>query len=412
MFQQTRSRAYLSSLAMAPAIGVLLGEHSQGLCSIDFDDDQALEEFLAANPSLRGSLRTRGKRGANVWVIVDGDAPGTHHLAANGKHIGEWRAKGAHTIIAGRHPDGLDYSRIVDAPPVRLTFSALVWPWEDFNSGYRDTEGYRDTDSTDLTEHSDSTDYSDFTEEGGKKEGGEAATLGDKIRASERAHARIKEDVRVLKLYRTYIEKRFTPVQGKRNTDLIQMVTFLYRAVGEETLLALVTYYYDLNQSIFTDSREQHLSEASAHLKACSNSWFEELSAEQQGFVKDLPRRYTEAFRIFRDLSLIENERSPSGDFFISYNELSMRIGITQKEAQKILQTFESQGWLEVIQKGTKHQPRLKGKATQYRWMLARVIAILILSIPALFYCIPSKPTWPLLLATWKNREAVQSDTT
>ena len=56
-------------------IGVLLGKPSSGLCSIDIDADDQLEPFLDLNPKLRESFRTRGARGANVWVQVLGPYP-------------------------------------------------------------------------------------------------------------------------------------------------------------------------------------------------------------------------------------------------------------------------------------------------------------------------------------------------
>jgi hypothetical protein len=51
-------------------IGVVLGSASKGLCAIDIDDDEQVEPFLALNPSLRRTLRTRGSRGAQIWVKV------------------------------------------------------------------------------------------------------------------------------------------------------------------------------------------------------------------------------------------------------------------------------------------------------------------------------------------------------
>ena len=74
-FASTQTPAYQRSLSNAFAIGVSLGEASQNLCSIDFDDDNALETFLALNPLLKSTLRTRGQRGANLWIIIEGPLP-------------------------------------------------------------------------------------------------------------------------------------------------------------------------------------------------------------------------------------------------------------------------------------------------------------------------------------------------
>jgi len=64
-------------------IGVVQGEASGGIGSIDIDDDHGAEEFLALNPALRDTLRTRGARGCNVWFYPEGDVPFLAALAAS-----------------------------------------------------------------------------------------------------------------------------------------------------------------------------------------------------------------------------------------------------------------------------------------------------------------------------------------
>ena len=56
-------------------IGVLLGSPSNGLCAIDIDDDKAVEPFLALNPTLRNTLRSKGARGAQLWIQLEGEYP-------------------------------------------------------------------------------------------------------------------------------------------------------------------------------------------------------------------------------------------------------------------------------------------------------------------------------------------------
>ena len=53
-------------------IGVALGSNSGGVCSIDLDSNAWVDTFLAANPALQRSLRTRGARGCNLWVRCAG----------------------------------------------------------------------------------------------------------------------------------------------------------------------------------------------------------------------------------------------------------------------------------------------------------------------------------------------------
>jgi Bifunctional DNA primase/polymerase, N-terminal len=80
-------------------IGIVLGKASTGLCSIDCDSEEALAEFLEANPSFRYSFISRGARGANVWVRIIGPCPQLKPLLKNGLPWGDWRADGGYTIV-------------------------------------------------------------------------------------------------------------------------------------------------------------------------------------------------------------------------------------------------------------------------------------------------------------------------
>ena len=68
--QTDMTPAYLASLNHGQNIGVLLGAASEGLCSIDVDNDDRLEAFLSLNPGLRESLISRGSRGGNMWLRI------------------------------------------------------------------------------------------------------------------------------------------------------------------------------------------------------------------------------------------------------------------------------------------------------------------------------------------------------
>lgn len=110
-------------------IGVLLGTPSGGLCAVDVDSDQGLNEFLETNPLLRGTLITRGARGGQVWLQVCGEYPPlTKIQTTSGEDFGEWRADGGQSIIHGRHPTGVDYQRINNAAPIKIRFDQIVWP--------------------------------------------------------------------------------------------------------------------------------------------------------------------------------------------------------------------------------------------------------------------------------------------
>jgi hypothetical protein len=118
---------YLATLT--ENIGVLQGVPSKGLCSIDCDNDTALDEFLAKNPRLEQTLRTKGSRGANIWVRMRGEYPRIGKIKnMAGKEIGEWRGTGGQTIIHGKHPSGCDYTILNGVPPVELSFADIKWP--------------------------------------------------------------------------------------------------------------------------------------------------------------------------------------------------------------------------------------------------------------------------------------------
>lgn len=125
------------------------------LCSIDIDENEGLEPFLAANAWAAETLVTRGRRGGNVWAWVLKDSypqfaklKNTAKLNAKGQPSdwGEWRTDGVNeagaprafqTVIWGTHPersgDGspILYRRISAAAKPRLIdFAAIVWPEE------------------------------------------------------------------------------------------------------------------------------------------------------------------------------------------------------------------------------------------------------------------------------------------
>src|SRR5512141_1148459 len=63
-FEGTKSEAYRALFEVQEVnIAVYLGKASGGLCAIDFDRDEDLAAFLAVNPKLAETLRSRGSRG-------------------------------------------------------------------------------------------------------------------------------------------------------------------------------------------------------------------------------------------------------------------------------------------------------------------------------------------------------------
>lgn len=122
---------WLERVKASPNIAVRLGHDSNGICSIDIDNDEEVEPFLSLNPVLRESLRTKGARGCNIWVRMtdDGYPHVTNIVTAAGDKWGEWRATGGLTMIAGIHKNGSDrYRAVKNAPAVEISFSDIAWP--------------------------------------------------------------------------------------------------------------------------------------------------------------------------------------------------------------------------------------------------------------------------------------------
>lgn len=132
---QMRDPAYQARLNSEGNVGVLLGKASNGLCTVDLDDEKWIEPFLAVNPRLRATLRTKRLRGCNFWIRVVGDCPPLRILlharlkGPKGKplEIGEWRSTGGQTLIAGE-VDGIAYRIEVAQPTIEIAFADIVWP--------------------------------------------------------------------------------------------------------------------------------------------------------------------------------------------------------------------------------------------------------------------------------------------
>jgi hypothetical protein len=121
--------SYLVKLEKASNIGVALGAVSDGLVTIDIDRDDFVNPFLDANPLLRNTLQSRGTRGCNIWLRCSGEYPRSCDLIdPAGCKIGEWRADGNQTIIAGTHPSGCAYRFVVEQPVIAIDYNAIIWP--------------------------------------------------------------------------------------------------------------------------------------------------------------------------------------------------------------------------------------------------------------------------------------------
>ena len=359
-FKRTQVATCQRRLEAAPAIAVCLGSQSEGICSIDFDDDSALVEFIDLNPSLKTSLTTTGKRGCNIWLKITGDYPRTKTLKRGDDPLGEWRSSGGYTIISGLHPDGVSYKVLVDGHPMSMDFEAINWP-----ESWTSPEVNTPSSSSPLSE------YSVISETSEPSIYQTPKTLIERDLEARIAREKLAKDVKLSKFYDRYISRIFTPKQGSRNKSLMDMVTFLFHTVGRTRLIELVTAFHQTNYDIFIDPLTHHMNEATAHLEALEENFLTKLSPSELAIVQQLPPQHLEAFRICRDLALADREESPVGKFFISFNELAERLATSPAQAGRVIEALISLETFEVILKGRRYQKGRKPSATLYRWLVA-----------------------------------------
>jgi Bifunctional DNA primase/polymerase, N-terminal len=131
---KSKDENYQRDLSLAASrggnIGVVLGDPSDGLCTIDIDDDSLVEPFLILNPKLRDTLRTRGARGCQLWVRSIGDCPSSIQKLnfQDGANFGEWRTTGGQSVVFGQHPSGCRYTIEFEAPTAEIAFAEIRWP--------------------------------------------------------------------------------------------------------------------------------------------------------------------------------------------------------------------------------------------------------------------------------------------
>ncbi len=350
-FAKTQTAGYQHRLEKAPAIGVLLGAPSNGLCTVDLDADEVAEEFLKRNPRLRKSLITKGKRGCNIWLRPTNSPPPSTRLTFDGKVVGEWRANGNQTVCWGEHPDGGRYRFVSEMEPLTVDLTEIDWgPHTPPLSLFSESSASSKSSILSIYPIADQLD----------------TNRNDAV-ARARQATKARKDLGANKdlalLYERYVERKFTPRQGERNSATVAMVTFLFRVVSEDVLRDLVMTYYIINQDVFSDSEEQHRQEMEAHLCACERNWMAELSSHEAELADALDAKKQAAFRICRDLAAHSN-----GTFFLGCNELGRRIRVRPHRAQAILNALEGLEVLTMIEKGTRYAKGVQAKATTWKW--------------------------------------------
>lgn len=372
--ESMKDSLYLRTLSRGN-IGVLLGKASGGLCTIDIDSDADIEPFLVKNPGLQSTTRTKRVRGCNLWIYVDGDFPPSTKLKTveNGaaRAFGEWRADGNQTIIYGRAIDRskgetepTEYRFVNKTPPIHARFDELTFPEGNaFNE--------RKAEHPHIRLNSESCISASLHGCVTASLHNNADTILGNITAKAQAQkALAAKHPNLVRLYTEFIEPRYQAQVHARNDFIKEAVPFLYRAVGAPFVLELVGHFYDCNQALFHDPREQHTKEAKAMLESVIETYKDSLSARERGIYEALNEQEQGAFRICRDLALLSQKEREPLTFYLSFNHLADRLGIFPMQAQRIMRQLEIYGLIRLLTKGTRRGPGVKGEAGIYRWQL------------------------------------------
>ena len=376
--EQTRTEQFRKKLFSHANTGVLLGAPSHALCSIDIDSDSEIERFLQSNPNLKTSLQSRGERGGNIWIQLKGDYPKLTKLKSDsGEPWGEWRSDGGLTVISGIHPAGSRYRITVEEAPKLISFEDITWPpgvippHSPSTSSEQSTNLHHSAESRVSEESTSSTSQQ-------RKEPSKAnpKNHAEKIRIACLAEKNLEtKSPAIAKLYRRYVADRIAPVQGKRNAAVVAMIKFLSYTVSPTIALKLAEYFYDLNLPTWIDSKAQHMREAAAQLGAVLETFREELTVSELEIYEMLNEPQKDCFRICRDLAhRNESEEFPPPKFFLSCEDLGMRLGIHTQAAQRILRRFETFAILKTVQKGARREAGKRPCATVWSWELSENI--------------------------------------
>ena len=360
---------HLAKLNRASNIGVVLGKVSGGLCSIDIDDDAQVEPFLELNPLLKGTLCSKGARGCNFWVRLEGDYPKTHQIKVGEKNIGEFRANGAYTVIHGTHPEEMTYRIINEAAPVEIAYDSIEWFEKSEHPPPHPTSSETLNSKFCKLKSVPCTLYNKSNDQHGNPP--DTASILANIEARRTAEASFKRThPSVAELYADFVESRFRAIAGGRNSFLTEAVPFLYRAVSPAFILPLMEHFYLCNQSLFNDPLENHMKEATAMMEGVSASYLNDLGEGEKTIYTALQEREQNLFRLCRDLALTNAEKGGRCAFFAPMDRFGGRLGLKGMQVGRDLKTLEGYGIIRCIEKGKLWAKGAKAMAGTYAWLV------------------------------------------
>ena len=318
----------------------------------------------------------------------------------NGTALGEWRGGNCYSLICGAHPGGPPYTVRKGASPAVVTFESIQWPehWlstpaprhseSDANFSESQPIGSKsdalrtEADVIGCVSHAKHNRSREKTHEQerrrnqGNREAGAiqktASSIGYEERRGINSETQSKPS-QTESLYERFVESVWTAAPGRRNEFIVKAVPFLFHAMCEPAVMALVMRYYDLNRQHFKDSRETHHAEARAHLRNVAARYPSKLTRRERRFYEALrTERKRVAFRICRHLSKRESIRSEfdEGEFFLSFADLGTRLLMDPKGARKLMLALVKENVLCIVRKGERWQKGHQPRATWWRYLL------------------------------------------
>jgi AAA domain-containing protein/bifunctional DNA primase/polymerase-like protein len=121
-------RALKEAIKRGGNLGVLLGEASNGLRTIDFDDQADAEEFVAKHGWAKNAFTTRGAHGCQIWFrMPDGPEKRVILKKIEDKPTLEFRGGGGIQSIVGfgLHPEGMRYQIVVDQAAAEIPYGEI-----------------------------------------------------------------------------------------------------------------------------------------------------------------------------------------------------------------------------------------------------------------------------------------------
>jgi hypothetical protein len=165
------------------------------------------------------------------------------------------------------------------------------------------------------------------------------------------------------------------PQRGERNAAMVEIVASMFCVVSPFFVLAFADEFYRQHAEVFSDyDFKTYQRQALKMLDGCHTSYpLERLNAGERAAYAALPDENSQtAFRITQSLSQCEsNPDFPPPTFFLSYEELRIRLKVFRNEAWRTMKKLEKAGIVRREKNGTRWT---KGSeppsASEWRWML------------------------------------------